>query len=183
VRQQEAAALKAELQHTTAAAEAVAALHQRTLQQLQEAHAQEMAQVKLQCMADCEQQLQANTLAHQQQQACLVGGMQQQLRQELAAVNVVLLELQEQQQEVAEAANAAQAGCMQEASVLAVSWQEQLQEVRSELCRAGADAQELLELVSSQHAALCELRQQQAALAPQGLQVLAEQAQEAVAAR
>lgn len=183
MRQQEAAALKAELQHTTAAAEAVVAQHQRTLQQLQEAHTQELAQLKLQHMADCEQQLQENTLAHQQQQACLVGGMQQQLRQELAAVNVVLLELQEQQQEAAEAVSAAQAGCMQEAFELAAHWQERLQEVRLELHRARADAQELLQLVSSQHAALCELREQQAALAPQGLLVLAEQAHEAAAAR
>lgn len=183
MRQQEAAALKAELQHTTAAAEAVAAQHQRTLQQLQGAHAQELAQLKLQHVADCEQQLRDYTLAHQQQQACFVAGMQQQLRQELAAMNQALFEMQEQQQEVAEAANAAQASCLQEASVLAASWQEQLQEVRSELCRARADAQELLELVSSQHAALCELQEQQAALAPQGLQVLAEQAQEAAAAR
>lgn len=183
MRQQEAAALKAELQHTAAAAEAVAAQHQRTLQQLQEAHAQELAQLKLQHMADCEQQLQESTLAHQRQQTCLVEGMQQQLGQELAAVNVALLELREQQQEAAEAVGAAQADCMQEASVLASHWQQQLQEVRLDLCSARADAQELLELVSSQHAALCELREQQAALDPPGLQVLAQQAQEAAAAR
>jgi chromosome segregation ATPase len=183
VRQQEVTALKAELEQTAAAAEAIAAQQLHDLQQLQDKHAAELARLDAQHKLHVQQQLQAALAEHYQQKQQLAADLQAQCWQELAPVHEALQVLRCQQQEAAARASSAQADCTQETSELTDSWQQQLQEVRSELAAVQADAQEVARLAAEQQDLLQELRQHQAKLAPQGLEALAQQAQEAVAAR
>lgn len=183
VRQQEAAALKAELQQTTAAAEAIAAQHQQDITQLQEQYAAEMAQLEAQHNLHLQQQLQVAAAEHRQQQLQLTADLRAQLWHELNAVHEALQDLQCHQQEAAACATSAQSACMQETSALTDFWQQQVHKVRAELAAVKADAHEVVRLAADQQEALQALQQQQARLAPEGLEELAQQAQAAAAAR
>lgn len=182
VRQQEAAALKAELQQSVAAAEAAAVQHQQELKQVQQAHAAAVAQLVARHQADLQQQLEAAAAVHSQQRQQLCNELQQQLSHQLSAVHAALEELQLQQQEAAAANEASLAECMQEACRLTEPWQ-QVQELRAELAAVKADAQELTRLAAGQRAMLQGMQEQQAMLAPDGLEALAKQAGEAAAAK
>lgn len=182
VRQQEAAALKAELQQTTAAAEAAAVQHQQELQQAQQAHAAAVAELVARHHMDLQQQLEGSAAAHNQQLSQLCTDLQQQLSRELSTVHAALGSLQLQQQSAVAASETSVVECMQEACRLADSWQ-QLQEVRSELAAVQADARTLTRLAAGQQALLQDMQRHQAKLAPQGLEALAQQAEEAAAAK
>jgi hypothetical protein len=183
VRQQEAAALKAELQQTAAAAEAVAAQHAQDMQQLRRQHAAQLAKLEAQNTQHLQQQLQEAAEQHKQQLVQLGVSLRSQLQQELSTLHEALAELQCQQQEAAAWASSAAAVCSQERSVLVSHWQQQLQDVRAQLEAVQADAQQVVNLAGSQQAAVQALQQHQARLAPQGLEALAQQVQEAAAAR
>lgn len=179
MRQQEAAALRAELA-AAAAAEAVAAQHQQDMQQLRLQHADQLAQLDAQHTLHLQQQLQEAAAQHNQQ---LGARLRSQLQQELSSLHEALAELQCQQQEAAACASGAAAGCAQEMSGLASLWQQQLQDARVQLVAVQADAQEVVHLAGTQQAAVQALQQHQAMLAPQGLEALVQEAQEAAAVR
>lgn len=184
MRQQEAAALKAELQQNAAAAEAIAAQHLHDLQQLQDEHAAELTRLDAQHKLHVQQQLQAAAAEHHQQKQQLAADLPAKCWQALAPVQEALQVLHCQQQEAATWASSAQADCMQQAFKLTKTWQQQqLQEVRLELAAVQAHAQEVVRLSAEQQEVLQDLRQHQAKLAPQGLETLAQQAREAVEAR
>jgi len=183
MRHQEAAALKAELQQTTAAAEAVAHQHQQALQQLQEAHSAQLTHLGLQHKAQLEQQGQAAAVALAQQQEQLAGTFREQLRQAMVCVHDELGHLQQQQQEVAAAGASAQVECEHEVSALVDSLEQPLLDLKSELQVVSEELLQLLSMAAKQQAALQELQEQQASLAPEGLTALAQQAHDAATAR
>lgn len=182
VRQQEAAALKAELQQSAAAAEAAAVRHQQELRTAQKAHEAALAELVDWHHVDLQQQLEGAAAAHCQQQLQLCNDLQQQLPRELSTVHAALEALQLEQHLAVAASEASMAECMQEACRLPDPWH-QLQEVRSELAAVQADAQELTRLAAGQQALLQDMHRQQAKVAPHGLEALARQAEEAAAAK
>lgn len=183
MRQHEAAALKAELQQSVAAAEAVAAQHQQELLQLHQAQEAQLAALTAQHKLHVQQQLQDAAAVHLQQQSQLWRDLQGRLALELQPVHTAVKALQQHQQAEEEAVQLQQQEEYLQAARMLDDAQKQLQEVRSELASVQADVQEFARLAAVQQAALHDMQRRQAEVAPEGLEALAEQAREAATAK
>jgi hypothetical protein len=176
---QEVAALKDNLQQAHAEAAAATSKHEQQLMQVEAQHAGKLADLRCELQQHAELQLQRLNAAHQQalmhQEQQLAAAAHDLLQQ----VQAELVQLAQHQQQQCQALSLHLAAALESSTGELQAAQQQLRQLRDELKVVSSNAQQVMSFAAEQQAALKQMQQQLAEVAPCALLGLQEQAETA----